>query len=128
MKLVREFPLRMIRTAREYASAAEMIDRLAVQPEGSLTAGEQDYLDALTLLVAAYDEEHFELAARKVRPIDFLKYLMNERGMNTADLGRLLGNRGLASLILNEKRELSKTHIRVLADHFNVEPGLFLEA
>ena len=45
--------------------------------------------------------------------------------MKPADLGRLLGNRSLASLILHGKRGLSKTHIRILADRFKVEPGLF---
>ena len=54
-----------------------------------------------------------------------LKYLMQESGMTQADLGRLLGNRALASLILNGHRQLSKSHIRKLADHFKVSPALF---
>ena len=45
--------------------------------------------------------------------------------MKAADLGRLLGNRGLASLILHGRRTLSKTHIRILADHFQVDPEGF---
>lgn len=48
-------------------------------------------------------------------------------GMNTADLGRLLGGgTGLASLIVNGKRELSKANIRKLAEHFHVSPALFI--
>lgn len=47
--------------------------------------------------------------------------------MKPAHLGRLLGNRSLASQILNGKRGLSKTHIRILADRFHVAPGLFFE-
>lgn len=46
--------------------------------------------------------------------------------MKSADLGRLLGDRGLASLILNGHRAMSKKHIRILADYFKVEPGLFV--
>ena len=51
---------------------------------------------------------------------------MEESGMTQADLGRLLGNRAVASLILNGHRQLSKTHIRKLANHFKVSPALFL--
>jgi HTH-type transcriptional regulator/antitoxin HigA len=125
---VREFPLRPLRSEAEYEQAAAIIDALAVRPEGSLDQGEQDYLDTLTLLVQANDDEHDETVARKVDPLTMLKHLMTESGMRTTDLGRLLGNRGLASLILNGHRQLSKAHIRVLADHFRVSPALFLEA
>jgi len=53
-----------------------------------------------------------------------LTYLMQESDMTQADLGRLLGDRALASLILNG----SKPHTRKLADHFKVSPALFLHA
>jgi len=124
--LVREFPLRPIRTQRDYKAATAIVDRLAVRQEGTLSRGEQDYLDTLTLLIEAYDDEHFKIKTRAMEPVDVLKYLMEQSGMKTADLGRLLDNRGLASLILNGHRALSKTHIRILSDYFKVGPGLFL--
>jgi len=126
--LVREFPLRPIRTQREYKTAAAIVDRLAVRLEGTLSRGEQDYLDTLTLLIQAYDEQHFQIKTRAMEPVEVLKYLLEQSGMKTTDLGRLLDNRGLASLILNGHRALSKTHIRILSDYFKVEPGLFLMA
>lgn len=126
LELIYRFPLRPIRNEREYGRAAAVLDRLAVRPEGALTAGERDYFETLTLLVADYDERHFQLEAAQRTPLERLKYLMDESGMKTADLGRLLGNRALASLILNGHRQLSKAHIRLLAGHFKVEPGLFL--
>ena len=128
IKLVREFPLRPIRTQREYKTAAAIVDRLAVRQAGTLSPGEQDYLDTLTLLIEAYDDEHFQIKTRAMKPVDVLKYLLEQSGMKTVDLGRLLDNRGLASLILNEHRALSKTHIRILSDYFKVDPSLFLEA
>ena len=42
-------------------------------------------------------------------------------------MGRLLGNRALASLILNGHRQLSKAHIRKLANHFKISAALFLD-
>ncbi len=127
LALIDLFPLRPLRSARDYATALEVLDSLAVRPEGSLSQGEQDYLDTLTMLVEAYDEDHHSLEGQRPDPVSMLKYLMQERGMTQADLARLLGNRAAASLVLGGKRELSKSHIRKLAVHFRVSPALFLE-
>jgi antitoxin component HigA of HigAB toxin-antitoxin module len=61
-------------------------------------------------------------------PRAVLKYLLKESGMTQADLGRLLGHRALAPLILTGRRQLSKSHIRKLAKHFQVSPVLFFQA
>jgi HTH-type transcriptional regulator/antitoxin HigA len=124
LSLIERFPLRPLRSEPDYEAAAAILDGLAVRPEGSLDAGEQDYLDTLTLLVEAYDREHEELN-RHADDLSMLKYLLQESGMTQADFGRLLGNRALASLILRGHRQLSKAHIRKLANHFKLSPALF---
>ena len=128
LALIDIFPLRPLRSERDYDAAVTILDTLAVRPEGSLDPGEQDYLDTLTMLVEAYDREHHDVDPEPRDPLAMLKYLMQESGMTQADLGRLLGNRALASLILNGHRQLSKSHIRKLANHFKVSPALFLQA
>ena len=128
LALIEHFPLRPLRSKRDYDAAVTVLDALAVRPEGSLERGEQDYFDTLTMLVEAYDQEHHDLDTKDCDPLTMLKYLMQESGMAQADLGLLLGNRSLASLILNGHRRLSKSHIRKLADHFKVSPALFLQA
>jgi HTH-type transcriptional regulator/antitoxin HigA len=127
LALIDLFPLRPLHSERDYDAAVTVLDTLVVRPEGSLDPGEQDYLDTLTMLVEAYDREHHDIAAQHQDPLSMLKYLMQESGMNQADLGRLLGNRALASLILNGHRQLSKSHIRKLANYFKVSPALFLQ-
>jgi len=124
--LIQDFPLRPLRSEREYDTALKVLDSLAVRPENSLEPGEQDYFDTLTMLVEAYDQEHYPTEMEHGEPLGMLKYLMQESGMTQAELGRLLGNRSLASLILNGHRQLSKTHIRKVASHFKVSPALFL--
>ena len=128
LALIDVFPLRPLRTGRDYDAAAAVLDALAVRPEGSLGAGEQDYFDTLTMLVEAYDREHYAVDTQHRDPLTMLKYLMQESGITQTDLGRMLGNRALASLILNGHRQMSKSHIRKLADHFKVSPSLFLQA
>ncbi len=49
-----------------------------------------------------------------------------QAGLSASDLGRLLRNRGLGATLLAGRRQLSKTHIRVLAAHFRLEAGYFL--
>jgi len=124
--LIQSFPLRPLRSEQEYDAALTVLDSLAVRPEGSLSAGEQDYFETLTMLVEAYDHQHYVTETERRDPLAMLNYLMQESGMTQAELGRLLGNRSLASQILLGHRQLSKTHIRKLADHFKVSPGLFL--
>ena len=128
LALIDIFPLRPLRSERDYDAAVMVLEPLAVRPEGSLHPGEQDYLDTLTMLVEAYDQEHHAFDTEERDPLALLKYMMAESGMTQADLGRLLGNRSLASLILNGHRRLSKTHIRKLAAHFKVSPALFFQA
>ena len=46
--------------------------------------------------------------------------------MSASELGRLLCERSLGVKKLNKHRELSKSHIRKLADYFKVSADLFL--
>ncbi len=132
LNLVRRFPLRPLRTRGEYLRAGEILrDLLGRADDPGLTPGESDYTDVLVRLVREYDQEHSSLlkersSRRKPTPIEALRWLMEEHGMNTVDLGKLVGGSGQASLILSSKRELSKANIRMLAEHFKVSPALFL--
>ena len=55
-----------------------------------------------------------------------LRQLMEEHGMSASELGRLLCERSLGVKILKRHRELSKSHIRKLADYFKLSADLFL--
>ncbi|MGO8745498.1 MAG: helix-turn-helix domain-containing protein [Thermoguttaceae bacterium] len=121
--LVAMLPPRPIHDDVELAGALEMIDRLAGFP---LNADQEDYLHAISTFVEAYEAERFPLRQSRITPLAALKTLLAEHSMNASDLGRLLHNRTLGAAILAGRRALSKTHIKLLADYFKVEPGLFL--
>jgi HTH-type transcriptional regulator/antitoxin HigA len=126
LKLVRRFPLRPIRSRAEYEQAAAILIEMAGRA-GEFTPGESDYMDVLGRMVREYDQRHASvLKLPKPTPIELLKCLMEEHGMNTVSLGKLVGGSGQASMILSGKRELSKANIRTLAAHFNVSPALFI--
>jgi len=128
MDLVRRFPLRPIRSQSDYVIAAGILAGLVGRADAGLTPGESDYADTLTRLVAEYDQQHSSvIKTGKASPIEVLKFLLVQHGMNTVSLGKLVGGSGQASMILNGKRELSKANIRALADRFHVSPAVFFE-
>ena len=123
-KLVTElYLLRPISTKGDYNRAIHIVDMLAGRTD--LNRDQADYLESLSTLIEAYENEHNNFDTDQ-DPIEILKFLLDENGLNGSDLGRLLGNRELGSKILNGVRKLSKRHIKILADRFSVEPGLFL--
>jgi HTH-type transcriptional regulator/antitoxin HigA len=126
LELVKRFPLAPIRNDRQLRAAHRMIDELSVMDEEKLTRGQADYLDVLADLTAKYEAQHHAVDLSHLDAVDTLNHLMEQQGMSASDLGRLLGNREVGSKILRRERNLSKTMIRQLADHFGVSPALFL--
>jgi HTH-type transcriptional regulator/antitoxin HigA len=122
--LVRLYPPCAINDHAAFENTQEMIDALTSIPK--LSRGQGDYLETLSILLEAYEDEHHAIDGSQVGPLDALRQLMEERGMSASDLGRLLGERSLGVKVLNGHRELSKSHIRKLADHFKVPGDLFL--
>ncbi|MCY2989970.1 MAG: transcriptional regulator [Planctomycetota bacterium] len=122
-ELVAKLPPRPIHDEVDLANATEMIDRLA---GFDLNADQEDYLEALSTFVETYEAVRFPIDDSRLAPLDTLKTLLGEHGLTASDLGRLLGNRTLGAAILSSRRNLSKAHIKKLAEHFKVEPGLFL--
>src|SRR5437899_1004597 len=111
LDLVRHFPLRPIRGKAEYDRAMD----LTARADAGLSADENDYADVLARLVRDYDQEHSTLLRERAigrgpSPLEILKYLMEEHGMNTVSLRKMVGGSGQASLILSGKLELSKAN------------------
>ena len=121
--LCRLLPPRPIHDEGDYDNAIEVLDALVGH---KLNQDQLDYVVVMTTLVGAYEDEHYPIDTSDARGLDALKYLLEQNGMNASDLGNLLGNRSLGSKILRGERELSKTHLRILADRFKVDAGLFL--
>jgi len=114
--------LRPIRTNGDYNRAIKIVGALTAKT--NLNQDQKDYLESLATLIEAYENKYFPIDAQN--PIETLKFLLESNGLNGSDLGRILGQRQLGSKILRGERRLSRTHIKRLAEHFSVEPGLFL--
>jgi antitoxin component HigA of HigAB toxin-antitoxin module len=126
LELIKQLPLRRLRDDADARRAGAMLSTLAARGEENLSLGERDYLEALTLILQAYEQQRDPIPADKRTPLQRLKYLMRESKMKPVHLGKLVGGRAQASLILHGKRELSKANIRALSDHFKLDAGYFL--
>jgi antitoxin component HigA of HigAB toxin-antitoxin module len=123
-ELVALFPLRPLHDEIDYNNALEMAESLVGLVD--LNEDQADYLDILTDIIQKYDAHRHAIGGRSA-PLETLKRILKEQGLSGSDLGRLLGSRALGGAILRGQRQLSKAHIRLLADHFKVSTDLFLD-
>jgi antitoxin component HigA of HigAB toxin-antitoxin module len=122
--LVRILPPTALHDEVDYENVREMIDALTALPKP--TKGQSRYLETLSILFEAYENEHHQIDVEGLSGTDVVRHLLKENGMSASELGRLLGERSLGPKILNGDRELSKAHIRKLAEHFGISPAVFL--
>jgi HTH-type transcriptional regulator/antitoxin HigA len=107
----------------DYRNALGVLDAMA---GFEMNGDQEDYFEAIATFVEKYEAEHHSLDGKKMTPVELVRSLMAEHGMNESDLGRLLGDRSLGHRILAGERELSKAHIRILAEHFSLNPAALL--
>lgn len=98
-----------IRTERDYEAALAEIEGLMQARPDTL---EGDRLDVLATLVEAWEAEHFPIEAPD--PIALIQFVMEQRGLDRADLQPMLGERGRVSEILARRRPLTLGMIRKL--------------
>ena len=92
---------------------------------GDFTPDQADYFDLLCSLMEEYDAE--KVRWPKIRGVDVLKHLLDERGLTAADLSRLLdASRNVGAMILRGERNLTLAHVRKLAAYFKVGAELFV--
>lgn len=125
LELIRQFPLRPIRTKTELAAATAILDRLFGHEHAD--AGEADYVDVLSDLVDAFERQNDPKYDVDASAIEVVRHLMEERGMNQAALASRLGvSAPTMSLILSGERPITADHARSLGRIFSVDPGVFI--
>jgi HTH-type transcriptional regulator/antitoxin HigA len=123
-ELVRMLPPRAIHDEAAYENTQQIVDALTSVPR--MSRGQSEFLETLSVLMQAYEQENHQVDTSHLTPLDMLKFLMEQHGVTPSQLGKLVGSASLASMILRGERELSKAKIILLAKRFNVDPGVFL--
>lgn len=123
LALIRELPLRPIRTEVELDRAIAMVDVLS--DRDTLAPDEHDYLLVLADLIEKYEDEQYLIPA--VSGVSMLRYLIESKGVTRA---KVAVEGGIAESTLSEilagKRKLGIRHVTILARYFKVDPGLFI--
>ena len=123
LALIREFPLRPIRSEAELDRAIAMVD--ALSDRKSLTPDEHDYLLVLSGLIESYEDERYPIPA--ISGVPMLRYLIESKGVAQAEVAAEAGvAESTLSEILAGKRKLGIKHVTLLAGCFEVDPSLFI--
>jgi HTH-type transcriptional regulator/antitoxin HigA len=123
--LVKEFPLKRLATDADYESAVAFLGKIEIAGR-TASAGGRDYAEALTQLIAAYEDIEGRLNLSHLKPLDNLKFLLAQSNMNVTALGKIIGSQGTASEVLNGDRSISKAMAHKLGKYFKLDYRLFL--
>jgi HTH-type transcriptional regulator/antitoxin HigA len=125
LELVRQFPLRPLRSDKELDRAIAMIDSLLDRDR--LGPAEEDYLDVLGDLVERYEDQSHPIP--DVSDGEMLRFLIDQREVTQVEVARATGIReSRISEVLSGKRTLTRMQISKLAAYFRVSPAMFLPA
>ena len=93
------------------------------QRGSKLTHAEKELADLLTLLVEDFESKHYQLP--RAKPVEVLRFLMDQHSLKQRDLVGVFGTRSIISEVLSGKRKLNKEHIERLSQRFHVSPDVF---
>jgi HTH-type transcriptional regulator/antitoxin HigA len=121
-RLLTKFSPRVIRTEKaneEYTEALYELD----QRNARLTRAEKELAELLTLLIEDFESKRYKLP--RAKPVDILRFLMDQHGLKQKDLVDVFGTRSIVSEVLSGKRKLNREHIQRLSERFHVSPEAF---
>jgi HTH-type transcriptional regulator / antitoxin HigA len=115
----------VITSPEEYDRLEQTFSTLLNKGEDNLSPEEDKLFDLLANLLEDYERRTLP-PLNKSSPLDTLKFLMEENGLKQKDIVSIFGSQGVASEVLNGKREISKTQAKNLAERFKVSAELFI--
>jgi len=107
--------IKPIRTENDYDEMMAQIDAIFDAQPGT---PEGDLLEVLTILVEAYEEEHYPITPPD--PIEAIEFHMERLGLTRRDLEPYIGSRARVSEILNRRRPLTLAMIRRLQEGLGI--------
>jgi HTH-type transcriptional regulator/antitoxin HigA len=115
----------VLRNPREYRAAVAEIDAL-LDREPNRGSEAFDRLEFLSVLVAAYEDEH-DPRDEAGTPQSIVDFMLEQHGMTRANLAPMMGGRGRVSEFFAGKRRLSISQIQRLRDELGIPADLLIE-
>ena len=82
-------------------------------------------LDVLTLLIEDYEARHLPIDPPD--PVEFLQFIMEQRGLTRKDLEPFIGSRARVAEVLNRVRPLSLEMIRSLREGLSLPADVLVK-
>lgn len=116
-------PIGIIHSDADYnAALAEFESYFDNEP--AVGSPEADRFELLGMVIAKFEEERWPIEAAK--PLDVLKFMMEQNDRTQTDLANLLGSRSRASELLNGKRDLTLEQIKLLSREWRIPAGALI--
>lgn len=115
--------LRILKTESDYEEAVARVEALMDRPEDDEAAMRE--LELLGFLVATFERER--LGAGNAKPIEMVKFLMDQRGLTQVDLAPAFGDKARVSDFLAGRRGLSLSTIAALSDLLKIPTDLLVD-
>src|SRR5215204_4211993 len=112
--LARTLPA-VIETEAEYEHLLAELEKL-IDKEGKRSPEEDKLFDLIAVLIENFEEKNYSIP--DAPPHEVLRELMSTRGLKQRDLLDIFGSDGIASEVVNGKRNISRAHAKSLAEFF----------
>jgi HTH-type transcriptional regulator/antitoxin HigA len=122
-KLLAETVPTIIKTERENRRLIKVLNKL-MKKGASRTPEETELAKLLGHLIQEFEQRFYK--PQRPTPRETLIGLMEMNRLKQADLLSVFGSSGIASEVINGKREISKAHAKALAKFFHTSTDLFL--
>jgi len=107
--------IKPIKNEKDYEKALERVEKLWGAKENTLDG---DEFEILFTLIEKYEDEHYPIPPPK--PIEAIKFQMDQLGLTQTDMVRYLGHKSRVSDVLRGKRKLSLRMIRSLNKNLKI--------
>lgn len=117
--------LKPIKNKKQYDEALERIYGL-MQTGTKAGSKESDELEVLSILVKEYEHKTFPVP--KPKPLEAIRFRLEQMGMTELQLSEILGHRSRKSEIFSGKRKLSLEMIRKLNAVLKIPAEVLIQA
>ena len=123
MRKLFDMEIKPIKTEEDYNLALKKVEELwDAEPD----TPEGDESEVWCTLVEAYEKIHYPI--EKPKPIEAIKFRLDQMGLTEKDLAKILGSRSRKHDILSGKRKLSLNMIRKLHKTLNIPAEVLIAA
>ena len=117
--------IELIRNKASYGRALEQLAWFFDHPPRAGSPGETEF-ELMMMMVDRYETEHHPVPPPD--PISAIEFAIDQRGLTTADLRKILGSRQRVHDILHRKRRLSLEHVRALHEQLGVPAEVLIRS